>query len=90
MALGLFAPSFAQAACFVNGSEVPCVEFPWWIFIVFFLVLIAAFVFWITMLVHAAKNPIPNKTIWIVLMVLFALPASIVYYFVVKRGYVAA
>ena len=85
--LGLFSPVFAQAACYVNGQEVSCSQFPWWIFIVFFLVAIAFFVFWLKMLIHVIKNPVPNKVVWIICMIFFNIPTAIIYYFAVKRGF---
>lgn len=85
--LSMFSPFLAQAACTVNGREVPCSQFPWWIFIVIFVVLIAIFVFWIMMLVHAIKNPIQNKAIWIICMIIFGIIASVIYYFAVKQSF---
>jgi hypothetical protein len=74
------------ASCTVNGEEVPCGSFPWWIFIVFFVVGIAFFIFWVKMIIHAAKSDNPNKLVWILIIVLTGLIGAIIYYFVVKRN----
>ena len=79
--------SSTLAACYVNGQEVPCSQFPWWIFLVLFVVGIALFVFWLRMLIHVAKNPVLNKVVWIICMVVFSLPTAIIYYFVVKKNF---
>lgn len=44
-------------------------------------------VLWILMLIHAAKNDIPDKVIWILLIVLLGALGAIIYYFVVKRPF---
>ena len=79
--------SFALATCNVNGHEVPCSQFPWWIFVVLFVIGIAFFVFWLRMLIHVVKTPVPNKVVWIICMVLFNLPTAVIYYFVVKKNF---
>lgn len=97
--LALFALSnqlaLAQATCTVNGEEVPCegaiggfLGLGIGIFIVMAVVGIAATVFWIMMIVHAASHPIQNKAIWIILMVLTGIIGALVYYFVVKRKFI--
>lgn len=48
---------------------------------------IGLFVMWIVMIVHAAQHPVPNKVVWIVIMVLTGWLGSILYYFIVKRPY---
>ncbi len=90
---------FAQAKCTVNGVEAPCPEglkVAGWavagfgIFAIGMLVVsIAAFVFWLMMIIHAASKPIENKPLWIVLIVLTGIIGAIVYYFVVKRKFSA-
>ncbi|OGH73707.1 MAG: hypothetical protein A2921_03720 [Candidatus Magasanikbacteria bacterium RIFCSPLOWO2_01_FULL_43_20b] len=55
--------------------------------VVLFLVGIAAFIFWIVMLVHAASHPVENKAMWIILMVFTGVIGSLIYYFVVKRKF---
>ena len=74
------------AACFVNGQEVPCSSFPWWIFIVIFAIGIFFFVFWLRMLIHAAKSSNSSKVGWIILIVLTQVLGAVIYYFVVKRN----
>lgn len=80
------------STCKVNGQEVPCGDIGQAVgfgigLIVFFLVIgIVTFVFWLWMLVHAATNPIENKALWIIIMVITGLIGSIIYYFMVKRG----
>lgn len=67
---------------------------------IFFLILmvvlaviaVASFIFWIMMFIHAASNDIPDKGVWIaVLLVSLLIGAgligAIVYYFVVKRKF---
>ncbi len=51
-------------------------------------IMIAAFVFWIWMLVDCAKRKFRKeneKVVWILIIVLVGLIGSIIYYFVVKR-----
>lgn len=89
--------AFAAAICRVNGREVPCEEFGGLIqgflgfgiilFLLFFALGIWATVFWIMMIVHAAKNNIENKAMWIILMVFTGIIGSLIYYFVVKRKF---
>jgi hypothetical protein len=50
-------------------------------------VAIGLFVMWIVMIVHAAQHPVPNKVVWIVIMVLTGWLGSILYYFIVKRPF---
>ena len=86
LAMFLFSvQSVLAAACMVNGKEVPCNSFPWWIFIIIFAVAIFFFLFWLRMLIHAAKSTNPNKVVWIILIVLTQVLGAVIYYFVVKR-----
>jgi len=78
--------ALAAAVCRVNGKEVPCGEFPWWIFIVVFVVGILAFIFWLRMLIHAAKSTDPSKVAWIILIVFTNLLGAIIYYFAAKKS----
>jgi hypothetical protein len=39
------------------------------------------------MLIHAISNPIPNKTVWIIVIFFGSLLGAIVYYFVIKKRY---
>ncbi len=89
----------SEGRCTVNGQEIPCPEAVQAIgkaaigFGIFALVMgtvgIAATVFWIMMLVHAASKPIENKALWIVLMVITGIIGAIVYYFAVKRTFIS-
>jgi hypothetical protein len=45
------------------------------------------FIFWISMIRHAIRSGIRLKILWIVSMVLFIIPAPIVYYFFIKRPF---
>jgi predicted neutral ceramidase superfamily lipid hydrolase len=56
-----------------------------------FLVIIAlgilATVFWIMMIVHAARHDVENKAMWVILMVFTGIVGALIYYFVVKRKF---
>ncbi|KKU13546.1 MAG: hypothetical protein UX17_C0014G0007 [Parcubacteria group bacterium GW2011_GWC2_45_7] len=87
----------AQSRCVLNGQEVPCEELAesakgmigWGIGLlaVIFVVGIAATIFWLLMIVHAASHPIENRAMWIILMVLTGVVGALIYYFVVKRKF---
>jgi len=89
--------ALAQAKCMVNGREVPCEELGnqikgflgWGIggFLVIFALIILATVFWIMMIVHAARHPINNKGVWIVVMIFTGIVGALIYYFAVKRKF---
>jgi len=89
--------AMVQAKCYKNNVEVPCEElarsvksfFAWGIggFLVIFMLIILATVFWIMMIVHAAKHPINNKGVWIVVMVFTGIVGALIYYFAVKRKF---
>lgn len=89
--------ALAQAKCYKSGVEIPCEElvesvksfFAWGIggFLVIFTLIILAIVFWIMMIVHAARHPINNKGIWIVVMIFTGIFGALIYYFVVKRKF---
>jgi hypothetical protein len=81
----LSAETAMAATCKVNGEVVPCGSFPWWIFIVIPIIGILIFVFWLKMLIHAAKSTNPGKVGWIILIVLTQFLGAVIYYFVVKR-----
>lgn len=100
LALGLFAVAnqvaFAAAKCTVNGQEVDCAElgnkikgFLGWGIGGFFIAALGiwATVFWIMMIVHAAKHDVENKAMWIILMVFTGIVGALIYYFVVKRKF---
>jgi len=91
----------SSSHCTVNGETVDCAEvgkavggalgagIGFLVFIgLFFVVAIAATVFWIVMLVHAASHPIENQAMWIILMVFTGVLGAIIYFFVVKQKYV--
>ena len=85
------------AVCKINGEVVPC-EKLWegvkWlttgagigVVVAVFAIGIVAFFFWFMMLVHAIKNPIEHKPIWILVLLLTGLIGAIIYYFAVKRA----
>lgn len=89
--------ALAAAKCTVNGREVPCEElgnqvkgFLGWgvgIILVVLVLVILATIFWIMMIVHAARNPINNKGIWIVVMMFTGIVGALIYYFAVKRKF---
>lgn len=89
--------ALAVAKCTVNGREVPCEELGkqikgflgWGIggFLLFFVVIILATIFWIMMIVHAAKHNIEGKAAWIILMIFTGIIGALIYYFVVKRKF---
>jgi len=89
--------ALAAAKCTVNGQEVDCVELGnkikgflgWGIggFLVIAALGVWATVFWIMMIVHAAKYDVENKAMWIILMVFTGIVGSLIYYFVVKRKF---
>ncbi len=100
--IGFIAQSFiarAAAVCRVNGEVVPCGELgdavkgfaavAFIIPLIFAVVGILLFIFWIMMLVHAAKHPIENKPLWIIIILLGNGVGAIIYYFVVKRHFVS-
>lgn len=100
-ALGLFAVAnqvaLAAAKCTVNGQEVDCAELGnkiqgflgWGIggFLLFVAFGIWATVFWIMMIIHAAKHNVENKAMWIIIMVFTGIVGALIYYFVVKRKF---
>lgn len=58
-------------------------------FSTFVLIGIAMTVFWILMLIDAAKRQFTNendKVVWILVLCLTQVLGAIIYYFVVKRG----
>ena len=56
------------------------------LFGVFCAAVIWAIVFWIMMLVHAAKNDIKDKALWIIIILFGHIVGAIIYYFVVKKN----
>lgn len=87
--MGIF-PGVSKAAtqCTYNGKEIPCEDMPGWIlwFILgIFVLLIAGVVFWIMMLVDAAKHKSESQVVWILVICLTGIIGALIYYFVVKR-----
>lgn len=89
--------ALAAEKCTLNGREVDCAElgnkirgFLGWgigVFLVIFALGILATVFWIMMIVHAAKHNVEDKAMWIILMVFTGIVGALIYYFVVKRKF---
>lgn len=84
----MFLPQIAQAAtCTINDKEVPCSEIPGWVWsipIVFGILGMAAFVFWIMMLIDAINNEKENKTVWVIVLVFLNFLGAVIYYFAAK------
>lgn len=62
--------------------------FMWLFIILFFGLFLVAFIFWILMLIDAAKRKFPGENdqlIWILIIVLAGIIGAIIYYFVIKR-----
>ena len=88
---------WAQEKCIVNGREVPCEEafqslgraVGWGIglILLFVAVILLSLIFWLWMLVHAIRNPISNKAVWLLLLLLTGIIGAIVYFFAVKRKF---
>jgi hypothetical protein len=91
--------SATEAVCKLNGEVVACGElagaakgfaiFAMLIPIFFGVISILCLIFWVMMLVHAVKNPIENKPLWIIIILLGNGIGAIVYYFVVKKHFVS-
>ena len=89
--------ALAVGECTINGKEVPCeqlgnqlkgfVGLGIGLFIVGFAFVIWMTVFWLMMLIHAAKYDVKDKVVWILLMVFTGIIGAIIYYFVVKRDF---
>ncbi len=86
----------AYANCTVNGKPVPCDQFfgkmssfvfgfGSLFFLVFFILLIASFIFWIRMLIDSIKRDYDNKPVWILILLVTGLLGAIAYYFAVKK-----
>lgn len=85
----------SAAVCKINGQIVPCEEVWRGLKVlvgagigvtIFFLALVVLLtVFWVWMLVHAIRNPIEHKPVWILVLLLTGLIGAIIYYFAVKR-----
>jgi hypothetical protein len=85
--------AYAAAVCKVNGEVVTCPAGLGTGMLIFSIVMFALgiffFVFWLKMIIHAARNPIQNKALWIILMVILGFLPAVIYYFVVKKDFVA-
>lgn len=89
--------ALAASTCTINNQEVPCESvlnqasglFGWGLglIIIFFVFGIWATVFWVMMIIHAAKNNIEDKGMWIILLVFTGIIGAIIYYFVVKQKF---
>ena len=86
----------APSPCKLNGEYVPCEQLTGYAKMGFkilggiLLLSFIALIFWLFMLIHAIKNPIPNKAIWIICFIIFGVITAIVYYFAVWRSYLGA
>lgn len=100
MNLALLAQSTTSSGCTLNGQPVSCSELAdkagpliggILIFVLFgIIILVALLIFWIFMLVHAIRHNSPNKTVWLVVLIVslilgFAPLAAIVYFFAEKK-----
>lgn len=56
---------------------------------IFMVIMLAGLVFWIVMLVHAIRHDIKDKPLWIILLLLTGWLGGIIYYFVIRRNFVA-
>lgn len=89
------------ANCTLNGEPVPCDQVANAVgglflglgvfFFIFFMLMmvvgIAALVFQILMIIHAAQNEIKDRALWIVIMVFTGGVGAVIYYFAVKRPF---
>jgi hypothetical protein len=85
----------ANPVCSLNGQVVPCDQLGkqmsgflglgLLLFIVILGIGIWSLVFWVLMVVHAAKHPIEDKAMWIIILVFTGIIGAIAYYFAVKR-----
>jgi len=80
--------------CIVNWEEVDCKEAVSWFFamwakilLILWVVMFVFFVFWLWMFIHAISNKIPNKFLWIIILIFLSYLWAIIYYFVVKRKF---
>lgn len=88
-----------QATCTLNGQVVPCEQLTGFIkhvlgfglagFAVILAIFIVTTIFWFWMLVHAIRNHVEHKAVWILIMLLTGIVGAIIYYFSVKRGFVS-
>lgn len=83
--------------CMSNWVEVDCGEAIGWIFamwakilLILWVVMFIFFIFWLWMFIHAISNKIPNKFLWIIILIFLSYLWAIIYYFVVKRKFAEA
>ena len=90
MNLNLLAQNYANANCTINGEPADCgdtLRILGYIFVPLAIIGLVMFVFWIISLVHVIKNDVNNRTMWIILLILFGGFAGIAYFFAVRRPY---
>lgn len=90
-----------HATCTLNGKEIDCAELadkaqPYLglgigLAVTFLVLLLASFVFWLLMLLHALQHDWPDKTVWVVLLAVsfffgFGLIVALVYFFAEKKN----
>ncbi len=46
-----------------------------------------ALIFWLRMLIHAASKSVPNKPLWIIILIFTGIIGAIAYYFTVKKQF---
>lgn len=101
MTLSTFAHAgHSHTTCTLNGKEIDCAELadkaePFiglgiGLLAVFLVLLIASFVFWLLMMIHAVQHEWPDRTIWVILLAVsfflgFGLIAALVYFFAEKK-----
>ncbi len=106
MNIALFAHGTqAHTGCMLNGQPIDCGElankaepfigFGLAILAFIGIILVAVFVFWLLMLIHAIQHNSPDRTLWIVVLLAsfftgFALIGAIVYFFAEKKRAEAA
>lgn len=55
--------------------------------LLFISIPIAMLVFWVLMLVHAARHDIEDKAVWVLVIILGQIVGAIAYYFAIKKPY---
>lgn len=82
------------ATCTINGEPRPIEDceqafaLAGILLIPILLIGLALFVFWVMAIIHVFSNAdVPNRTLWIVLLLVIGGLAAVAYFFVVKRPY---
>lgn len=86
--LAIIIPQVSLAQCTIDGQPASCghvLPILGAIFIPIIIIVILGTIFWIWMLVDVVERPIPNKTPWVIVVVLGHLIGAAIYYFVVRR-----